>query len=161
MALPGRPRKKKNDHIANSGKKIVELPDDNAILKTDRRDKIGRPRKELNDDQLDQVARCIEAHCTMAETAAIMGMSADTLERRLVEKGTNWTDFSAEHMAAGRASLRRILWAMAPHDFKAAKWLSIQHLGMKDKSELGFDQNAPVKFVLNMGKKLNQGENDE
>jgi len=118
---------------------------------------MGRTPTELNMKTLIQAAKI---QCTKEEAAAICEVSADTIDRRLAEEGKTWTDFYLEHSSGGKASLRRAMFKSAIEDGNVTSqiWLSKQHLGMRDKSEIGFDPDKPAKFILNMGKKLNEGD---
>lgn len=120
---------------------------------------VGRPETELN---MKTLIQCAKIQCTKEEAAAVCEVSADTIDRRLADMGTNWTDFYAEHAAGGKASLRRALFKSAIEDGNVTSqiWLSKQHLGMKDRTEHGFDPDKPAVFKLNMGKKLNEEELD-
>lgn len=135
----------------------------------------GRPHTDVD---MDQVIECCKHLCTKEETAAICRVSADTLDLRLKDLNPpmSWTEFYDQHASDGKMSLRRALFDSAlGKDRKTIKgkivriepnitaqiWLSKQHLGMKDRNEVGFDPERPAKFVMNMGKKLNNGEDDE
>ena len=120
----------------------------------------GRPETELNWKTLIQ---CAKIQCTKEEAAAVCEVSADTIDRRLEAEGTNWTEFFAEHSAGGKASLRRGLFksALEEGNVTAQIWLSKQHLGMKDRTEHGFDPDKPAVFKLNMGKKIDEKELDD
>lgn len=130
----------------------------------------GRPKADLDYETLKECARI---HCTVEEAAGVCRVSADTIERHLrADFDMSWADFYAAHSAEGKMSLRRSLFKTAlgqEEDKKAGKqavspnvtaliWLSKQHLGMKDKTEHGFDPDQPAKFVLNLGKKLDKGD---
>lgn len=131
-----------------------------------------RPPVEID---MDQLIECCKHLCTKEETAAICRVSCDTIERRLIDMGTSWLEFYEQYSSDGKMSLRRALYdgALGRRRKKdgtiedvepsttAQIWLSKQHLGMKDRNEVGFDPERPAKFVMSMGKKLNNGENDD
>lgn len=137
------------------GKTIKDIPSQKGEKGTD-----GRPPTELN---MKTLIQAVKIQCTKEEAAAICEVSADTLDRRLEDQGTNWTEFYAEHAAGGKASLRRALFKSAIEEGNVTSqiWLSKQHLGMKDRTEHGFDPDKPAVFKLNMGKKLNEEELDD
>lgn len=120
----------------------------------------GRPKTELN---MKTLIQAVKIQCTKEEAASVCEVSADTLDRRLEEMGTNWTEFFTEHSAGGKASLRRAMFKSAIEDGNVSSqiWLSKQHLGMKDRTEHGFDPDKPAVFKLNMGKKLNEEDLDD
>lgn len=123
----------------------------------------GRPFVDFDMEVAKEAARIM---CTREEAAALCKVSVDTLERRMADIGKTWTEFFAEHSADGRASLRRSMFKTATSDEDAKQkgtmqiWLSKQHLGMKDKTEHGFDPTQPAKFVIKMGKEIPQGETE-
>lgn len=123
-------------------------------------DKRGRSETDLN---METLMQCAKIQCTKEEAAAVCEVSADTIDRRLAEQGTTWTEFFTAHSSGGKASLRRAMFKSALQDGNVTSqiWLSKQHLGMKDRNEVGFDPERPAKFVMNMGKKLNNGEQDD
>lgn len=98
----------------------------------------GRPKKELDERQIRELARI---HCTMEEIAAVMGCSVDTLERR-------FADTIKEERNFGKSSLRR--W-----QFKAASggnsalliWLGKQYLGQRDKEDIDLN-SKDIKIVI-------------
>jgi hypothetical protein len=86
----------------------------------------GRPRKEVNVEQIETLARI---HCTYEEIAAVTGVSTKTLQRNyvhLIEKGRE----------EGKASLRRIQFKKALEGHPTMMiWLGKQYLDQKDKRE--------------------------
>lgn len=84
--------------------------------------------------------------CTAEECAAVMGMSADTLNARLKELGfKGFRDYMAVHGAEGKASLRRQQWALA-HEGNPTMliWLGKNVLGQTDKVEEKIEQTSRV-----------------
>jgi AraC-like DNA-binding protein len=98
----------------------------------------GRPKKELDERQIRELAKI---HCTMEEIAAVMGCSVDTLERR-------FADIIKEERSIGKSSLRR--W-----QFKAAQsgnsalliWLGKQYLNQRDKEDIDLSAKE-IKIVI-------------
>lgn len=84
----------------------------------------GRPRIELDRDQIMRMASCM---CTVEEIAYVMGCSKDTIER-------NYMDVLEEGRAKGRASLRRKQYEVAMTGDKSMLiWLGKQLLGQSEK----------------------------
>jgi hypothetical protein len=125
-----------------------------------RRGRPDGPAIVADDKFMHTLIQCCKIQCNEIEAASVLGCSVDTLSRRLQEAGTEWKEFFLEHSAGGRASLRRSMFKAAVEDgnVTAQIWLSKQHLGMKDRTEHGFDPDKPAKFVLNMGKDLGNGD---
>lgn len=89
---------------------------------------MARPKKVISEKQVLELARI---HCTVAEMAAVLDCSKDTLERRfaaLIEKGRS----------DGRTSLRRKQFDAATRgkgNVTMLIWLGKQHLGQTDKPQ--------------------------
>jgi hypothetical protein len=98
----------------------------------------GRPRANVDDRQVLELAKI---GCTMAEIAAVVGTSVDTLERRFAE-----TIRAGREM--GRSSLRRAQWKLAlSGNASMLMFLGKFYLGQKD--ELVFSSNEPdVRALL-------------
>ena len=97
----------------------------------------GRPRIEFTDKVWLQAEKMAGIHCTGEEIANVIGVSYDTLEKRVREAGwDNFTEWYKRHSAPGKMSLRRM-------QFDAAKkgnatmliWLGKQYLGQIDNHE--------------------------
>lgn len=89
--------------------------------------KTGPKPKAVNADHVRSLAAI---HCTLAEIAAVCGVSVDTLQRRFakeIEIGR----------ATGRSSLRRVQWKAAEAGNATMQiWLGKQILGQKDVVEV-------------------------
>lgn len=96
----------------------------------------GRPRKELD---LDQLRNMVRIQCTAEECAGVFECSVDTLDRRLKEEGfAGFADFYKTYGGEGKVSLRRAQWKLAQDGNPTMLiWLGKQMLGQKDKQELG------------------------
>ena len=107
------------------------------------KNKGGRPRIELDEDKITALAKI---GCTVAEVAAVMGCSKDTLERRFaapIEKGR-------EEM---KASLKRMQYTAAANGNVTMQiWLGKQYLGQKDRrhEEVTGKDGAELRPVLNV-----------
>ena len=94
------------------------------------------PSKPLDD--LEQVIEMIRIQCTKLEICAVLGVSEDTLTRRIreqkIEGVENFADLYEKHAKEGRSSLRRAQWKAA-HDGNVTMqiWLGKQMLGQRDQ----------------------------
>lgn len=78
----------------------------------------------------------------------MMGVSPDTLDRRVREKfGITFAEYSKEKRAAGRMSLRRAQWVTATQSRNPAMqiWLGKNMLGQTDKQEISGPGGGPVQ----------------
>ena len=94
----------------------------------------GRPRKELSFKTLNKL---IQIQCTAEECASVLGVSSDTLDRRLREEfGVGFAEYYKTHGHMGKVSLRRMQWKSAQKGNVTMQiWLGKQMLGQADKSE--------------------------
>jgi hypothetical protein len=98
--------------------------------------KVGRPKIEINEDQLEKLASIL---CTMEEMASFFGCSVDTLER-------NFADTIKKGKDKGRMSLRRLQFEKAQSgNTTMLIWLGKQMLGQKDKIETS-ENNDPLPW---------------
>lgn len=89
--------------------------------------------KEVNFEQLRALVRI---QCTAEECAAILDMSADTLDTRLKEAGFGgFSEFYKRYNHEGRASLRRAQWKAAVDEGNPTMliWMGKQMLGQRDR----------------------------
>ena len=94
--------------------------------------KMGRPKKELNYEQLE---KCMSWQCTEEEIADFFNMSVDTLDRRCKEHyGETFAETYKKHSATGKMSLRRYQFNLAKTNAAMAIWLGKQLLGQKEPS---------------------------
>lgn len=94
----------------------------------------GRPKLDVDWKLAENLAKI---QCTGEEMAAILGMSYDTLERRIKEEfETDFADWFKQKGAHGKASLRRRQYQAAEAgNATMLIWLGKQWLGQSDKSE--------------------------
>lgn len=107
---------------------------------------VGRPKKELDWDQIDKLC---QIQCTIPEIASFFDCSPDTLDRHSKElHGCNFADYFSQKRLGGRISLRRSQWLKATHDKNPALliWLGKQYLDQSDKNEVNLP-NAEIKLV--------------
>lgn len=87
------------------------------------KNKIGRPRLLLDEDQITSLSKI---NCTMKEIASVMKCSVDTLER-------GFADIIKRGQEEGKTSLRRHMWIAAEKGNVTMQiWLSKQLLGMHE-----------------------------
>ena len=102
---------------------------------------MARPRIEID---YDEVIKMCHIQATAEEICYVLGISEDTLDRRLKEEfNIGFAEFSRKHSALGKMSLRRNMFRMAETNASMAIWLSKQHLGMKEPKievEIPYDE---------------------
>ena len=92
-------------------------------------------KKQIN---LEQLKAMVRIQCTAEECAAVLGMSADTLDTRLKELDyAGFSEFYKKYQHEGLASLRRAQWKAAIENNNPTMlvWMGKQLLGQKDKVE--------------------------
>jgi hypothetical protein len=99
---------------------------------------MARPRKELDAKQWESVESMCNIHCTGEEIAGVLGVSYDTLEKRVRETyQQSFTDYYKIHSSGGKRSLRRLQWQAAEKgNIGMLIWLGKQWLGQVDKQEV-------------------------
>lgn len=108
----------------------------------------GRPRSDVDIVQLEKLAGLA---CTIEEAAAFLGVSKNTLLRRLKERKYRraWED----GLSKGNVSLRRLQWAKANSDSSSSVamiiHLSKHRLGQTDKSlvEMTGRGGGPIQMI--------------
>jgi hypothetical protein len=134
----------------------------------------GRPIKFRID--YDELCRMMQIQCTQEEIAYLLGCTVDTLHNHVTKRfGCNYMDMYKLHSSEGKKSLRRVLFDIAleaekdADRFKAAQWLSKQHLGMKDQVQTEIIPMQPYcirsldgeTIKLGSDKAAIQGETDD
>ena len=117
-----------------------------------------KPKKEDEfDPNWEQMKELVKAQCTKKDVAAYFEVNEKTIDLAIKKKyDQTWTEFRDMFLHAGHASLRHKTYTKAVDegDWQAIKHLRKHWFGEHDKMDVGFDPEKPVKFVLNMGKKL-------
>lgn len=113
------------------------------------KNKGGRPKREMSDDDFDKVIEAVKIQCTQEEICSIFKMDHKTLDRILKERGeSGFSQFYKKHQDFGRKSLRRAQWEAATKDKNPTMlvWLGKQHLGQRDKHDVegNFTINLPA-----------------
>ena len=91
------------------------------------------------------VQKLCEIQCTGEEIASVLGVSYDTLIRRVKELGYGgFAEFYKKHSEVGKASLRRLQWGTAVKGNVSMQiWLGKQILGQREKIENSENQEVP------------------
>lgn len=105
------------------------------------------PRIQMTDKDFERLVNMIRIQCTAEEICDVMGMSQDTLVRRIKERGiegiNNFADLYKKHAGEGKASLRRMQWAAAEKgNSTMLVWLGKQWLGQRDKIDHSSDDGS-------------------
>lgn len=116
--------------------------------------KTGRPRIEISDNMLAEIISMIEISCTQEEICHVLKISADTLNRRLKERGVgSFAELYKKHEATGKASLRRMQWhACAKGSVPMLIWLGKQLLGQKENPENAGQKHEPLEITITVSK---------
>ena len=114
------------------------------------------PSKPLSDDDFEKVIQMIRIQCTAQEICDVLGMSEDTLGRRIAEREIedvkNFADLYKKHQGEGKASLRRAQWKAAQNGNPSMLiWLGKQMLGQKDLSKTEHEVSGAKKMVIEWG----------
>ncbi len=115
----------------------------------------GHPPIEIN---LKTVEGLAMIQCTQEEMAAVLGISVDTIERRMKDD-PEFSGIIKKGKANGKMSLRRKMYDGAMSGNVTMQiWLSKQYLDMVDKQEYGGKDgaNLMVQLIL-MDKKHDKG----
>jgi len=106
----------------------------------------GRPEIELTERDWRQIIDMCQIHCTGEEIASVLGISYDTLARRIKDaSGLGFAEYYAQKSAGGKNSLRRTQWKLAQNgNATMLIWLGKQWLGQKDKQEISGDKDSPI-----------------
>ena len=100
--------------------------DKNKTTKAEKKQPVGRPKKDIDLDILGNLA---SIGCTQEEIGGVMGISARTLQR-------NYAEIIEVNKNKGKASLRKKMWQTALRGNPNMQiFLSKNVLGMKDRVE--------------------------
>jgi len=123
--------------------------------------KRGRPKEKPGVKamvvDLSRLPALCRIQATAAECASVLGISQDTLERRIkAEHGCTFAEFYNRHSAPGKCSLRRLQWKLARAGNPTMLiWLGKQWLGQTDKMESDA-KTATAEEIANELKKLHE-----
>lgn len=109
-----------------------------------KRKTAGRKPLEIS---LVELGKLAALHCTQEEAAGFLGVSKDTIKRRLKEP--KYREAWDNGMATGKVSLRRTQFRLAEKSATMAIFLGKQHLGQKDivANELYGRGGGPIQTV--------------
>lgn len=107
----------------------------------------GRPKKEVNWQQVDQMCAL---HCTGEEQASILGMSYEALNYKCKEAhGIGFLDYFKQKSANGRMSLRRRQYTAAMDgNTTMLVWLGKNWLGQRDVADDSARDIPPINITL-------------
>ena len=93
---------------------------------------MARPKIEINWTTVNNMCAI---HCTGEEIASVIGVSYDTIERRVKsEFNMSFAEYIKKHSASGKTSLRRKQYEVAMKgNTTMLVWLGKQYLGQTDK----------------------------
>jgi len=106
----------------------------------------GRPRLEFDLRMVEDLGKIQSTH---SELAAVLGVSVDTVERRLRDDPEFCSAYE-KGLENGKSSLRRIQWKAALGGNTTMQiWLGKQYLGQRDQArqELTGAEGGPVAVV--------------
>ena len=112
--------------------------------------KMGRKKIVVDWKKVDAMCKI---QCTAEEICSVLDLSEDTLTRRCKEEfDVTFAEYSKQKREAGKASLRRMQWAMAEKNPAMAIFLGKNILGQSDKQHLDHTTGGE-KLSINIIKK--------
>jgi hypothetical protein len=114
------------------------------------------PKIEIAEDEWKFIEALCKIQCTGEEIAFALGISYDTLQRRVVEThGISFAEYYKRESAGGRASLRRAQWNKAMEGNPTMLiWLGKQYLGQKDQQEVHTSEPIRLLYSIDEPQKL-------
>lgn len=117
---------------------------------------MARPRIEFSDREWAQLIGLIRIQCTQEEICGVMMVSADTLDRRIKERGEGcFAELYKKHQSEGKASLRRAQWkaAIEKHNPTMLIWLGKNVLDQTDRQHVDNtssdgSMSSPTRIVI-------------
>lgn len=109
----------------------------------------GNPVIEFTAEDWKTIDNACKIHCTGEEIASLLGVSYDTLERRVKEAhGIRCADYIQQKTAASKASLRRMQWQAAQGGNPTMLiWLGKQYLGQAEKQEMSGPDGGAIQVT--------------
>lgn len=108
----------------------------------------GRPRKEINQKQFEQLC---SMQCTESEIAAFFECDISTLNRYCKRTyGATFADVSKNKAEIGKISIRRMQFKHAEKSPSMAMFLGKQYLGQKDQVAMSNDLTRDEKDPLSL-----------
>ena len=111
---------------------------------------MGRPPIIFSDADWQNIEKLCSLMCTADEIAYFMGISIDTLSRRISEAyGCTFAEYHKRHSVNAIVSLRRSQWQNALNGNATMQiWLGKQYLGQKNNLDLDVKLEAPRDIRL-------------
>lgn len=112
---------------------------------------MGKRGPKLTEIDWTLFERLCGIHATITETADVLGISIDTLERCVKRKyNKKFAEIYRQKSSKGKVSLRRAMWqkAVEQQDNTMMIWLSKNHLAMTDKNEETVKQESPSEVKI-------------
>jgi hypothetical protein len=99
---------------------------------------MGRPPIIFSDADWQSIEKLCSLMCTADEIAHFMGVSVDTLSRRVLEQfGCTFAEYHKKNSVGAIISLRRIQWQSALNGNATMQiWLGKQYLGQKNNLDV-------------------------
>ncbi|MBN8522102.1 MAG: helix-turn-helix transcriptional regulator [Alphaproteobacteria bacterium] len=99
---------------------------------------MGRPPILFSNADWQNIEKLCSLMCTADEIAFFLGISIDTLSRRITETyGCTFADYHKKHIVSAIISLRRAQWKNAMKGNATMQiWLGKQYLGQKNNMDL-------------------------
>ena len=104
--------------------------------------RMGRPPIIFSDADWQNIEKLCSLMCTADEIAQFMGVSVDTLSRRIFEQfGCTFAEYHKRNSVEAIISLRRIQWKSALNGNATMQiWLGKQYLGQKNNFDVSVRQ---------------------
>lgn len=102
-----------------------------------------RAKLQVNEETLNRLTALAQIMCTQKEAAAVMGVSASTLEK-FISQNAEAQEAWHSGKYQGRASLRRLLWKQAQTDANQARFLAKDKRWL-DMNEKSVDVNVNIR----------------
>jgi hypothetical protein len=126
----------------------------------------GRPK--ISDPDWDEVEKMMVVQNTEEDIAYILGMSSDTLARKVKEKyGITFAELYQQKKRYGKDKIRKLMWNAAQKgSIPMLIWLSKNWLGMRDNPEEIFEQKPTIiktrdGVEIKLGFNKDKGKSDD
>jgi len=115
---------------------------------------MGRPKADIDFKKVDEY---LQAQCSGASIAGLLGIHPDTLYKAIEDKyKLVFSAYSAQKKAEGKEILRKSLWDMAiKGNVTMCIWLSKQYLGMSESLEKLSDESCEL-IIEKLKQKYNE-----
>lgn len=111
--------------------------------------KVGRPKKEIKQDEFEKLCGM---QCTLEEIAGFFDCCDDTINNWCQKTyGDNFSGIYKVKSMPGKISLRRMQWKLAEKSYAMAIFLGKQYLGQRDDINItksGIEDLTPLAAML-------------